>query len=84
MDELARLKSFLGKRKILNAWGYPLGKSWMILELTVHEVRELDAHPGKWDTFQRLGEAAKKKFRLEELNRKMAKKNNKKLHNNSP
>lgn len=71
MDELACLKPFLGKHKILDAWGFPLGKSWMILEPTVLKVREIDSHPRKWIAFQRLGEAAKKKLHLEDINRSL-------------
>lgn len=76
MDELARLKSYLGKDTIIKTWGYPLGKSWMILKATVEQERI--GHSGKWDAFQHLGDAAVKKLDLETLNKNIFGKRKKK------
>ncbi len=67
MDKLARLKPYLGMKTILQAWGYPLGKAWLILEGTVRAERKY--HPRKWDAFERLGEKAVKKLRVKKLNK---------------
>ena len=71
MNELARLEPYLGEDKILDTWGYPLGKSWMILEETVKAEQKYQ--PNKWKSFKDLGETAKKKFNLEKLNKEFAK-----------
>lgn len=70
MDELARLKSYVGKKEIIETWGIPMGKSWMILRETVLAERK-QSHDRKWDAFQRLAEIAIKKYNLEELNKKL-------------
>ncbi len=72
MDELSRLRPFLGQRKIIETWGYPLGKSWMILKSTIEQEREF--HPTKWEAFERIGKAAVKKYRLEKVNQEMVEK----------
>ncbi|MCK5270201.1 MAG: hypothetical protein KAJ46_05420 [Sedimentisphaerales bacterium] len=69
MDELARLEPYLGSKTIIDTWGYPLGKSWMILEETVNEERDSTYHPTKWGAFMELGREAVKRLNLEELNR---------------
>ncbi len=70
MDELARLKPYLGTKRIIEAWGIPMGKSWMILLATVNQERK--THKAKWDAFQRLAKVAIKKHKLEDLNRELA------------
>jgi len=69
MDELARLEPYLGSKKIIDTWGYPLGKSWMILEATVNAERKSTYHLAKWNAFMELGGEAVKRLNLDELNK---------------
>jgi hypothetical protein len=78
MDELAHLKWYVGKKKIIETWGLQMGKSWMILKKLVDEVRRQDTHPEKWNAFERFAKIAIKKYSLKKLNQKLAANKNKK------
>lgn len=65
MDELARLTPYIKKEKIIETWGNPMGKSWIILEKLVDDVRTQDKNLKKWKAFQRLAEKANEKYNLE-------------------
>ena len=53
MDELAWLRHYgLSDRKILEAWGKPMGKAWIVLEKVIEEQRSVDAE--KWKNFEEI------------------------------
>ncbi len=64
MDELARLEWYVDKEKIIETWGIPMGKSWIILEKLVHDKRKHDNNENKWDAFKKIGEEAAQKYNL--------------------
>jgi hypothetical protein len=68
MDQLARLGPYLGSKTILDVWGYPLGKAWMILQATVEAERK-QYQPRKWDAFEQLGKLAVTSLSLNKLNK---------------
>ena len=80
MDELAHLKSYVGEEKIIEVWGIPMGKSWMILgETVVKDERNKDKRnkspEKKWNAFQHLAEKAIEKHNLKKENKALASQN---------
>ena len=71
MDEFAHLTSYVGEEKIIEVFGSPMGKAWMILKETVKKECGRASHPKKWDAFKHLAEKAIGKHNLEELNREL-------------
>ena len=67
MDELAHLKWYVGKKKIIESWGHQMGKSWIILEKFVSDVRTQDGYLKKWKAFEYLAEEAITKYDLRKL-----------------
>lgn len=65
MDELARLTPYIKKEKIIETWGTPMGKSWIILEKLVDDVRTQDVNLKKWKAFKDMAKEAIKKYNLE-------------------
>jgi len=57
MDELVRLASFLGRKRILRTLADPLAKACSFLSL-VREERTKTCWEDKWDSFADLGEKA--------------------------
>ena len=66
MDELAHLKWYVGEKKIMETWGYQMGKSWIILEKLVGDVRTRDRYLKKWKAFEGLAKKAITKYGLEQ------------------
>jgi len=66
MDELARLKRYLGTRKMLATWDDPLGKCWCVLKPLVLEERHTIKWKTKWDAFEHLGEKAFRRVKRRE------------------
>lgn len=64
MDELARLKWYVGKEKIIEVWGHQMGKSWIILEKLVDNVRIEDGFEKKWKAFEDTAKEAIEKYNL--------------------
>ncbi len=63
MDEFAHLAPFLGgRKKILEVWDDPVGKSWVILKPIIKEEQRLTGWATKWKAFEDLGEEALKKL----------------------
>jgi hypothetical protein len=63
MDEFVRLAPFLGgRKKFLDNWYDPVGKSWRVLKPIVIEERKKTGFPTKWDAFEVCGEEALKRF----------------------
>ena len=58
LDELCHLAPYLGRGKILDAWGNPLATSWVLLKWLVQQERDKSSWPTKWAAFERLGEKA--------------------------
>ena len=58
IDEFVRLAPYLGKRRMLEVWGDPLAKAWLVLQPLVHEERELTGWSEKWDAFVKVGTKA--------------------------
>ena len=71
MDELCHLAPYVGKKRILVVFGVQLGKLWMVLRATVKEEQN-NWQPGKWLAFECLGEKARKKYSLSQMNARMA------------
>lgn len=61
MDELAWLSPYLSKRKIINVWGYPIAKSWLVVETFVIEERRISKWPEKWKAYENIAIKALKK-----------------------
>lgn len=70
MDELCRLKPFLGRRKILRVWDDPIGKAWFVASKWVKREREICSWNSKWDEFEKLGKAALKRVRRKHRQKK--------------
>ena len=66
MDELAHLKWYVSKKKIIETWGHQMGKSWIILEKLVGDVRTQDRYLKKWKAFEGLAKEAITKYGLEQ------------------
>jgi hypothetical protein len=64
MDELARMTSYVGEEKMIEEWGAPIGKSWMILDGFVYAARNRDGDENKWIAFQNLAEKAIEKHNI--------------------
>jgi len=62
MDELVHLSPYLSKRRILENWDDPLGKSWLALEPFVKKEREDCNWPDKWKEFEKYGSKALQKL----------------------
>lgn len=58
LDELCHLAPYLGRAKILEAWGNPLATSWASLKWLVQQERDQSSWPAKWSAFERCGEKA--------------------------
>lgn len=58
VDEFARLKRYIGTRRLLNVWGDPLAKAWLLLEPVVVQEREKTGWKEKWIEFERIGRKA--------------------------
>jgi hypothetical protein len=68
MDEVARLVSFLGRKKALDAWDDPFAKAWLVLGPVVKEEQQRWRWPKKWSAFEYFGQEAIKKLTREGRN----------------
>ena len=69
MDELARLIPYVKREKIIETWGVPMGKSWMILEnFIIDEINREAPHIMKWTPFEDLCKEAVEKYNLRDWN----------------
>jgi hypothetical protein len=49
LDEFARLESYIGRRRLIQIWGDPLAKAWILLEPLMADERIRAHAPEKWD-----------------------------------
>jgi len=62
MDELAGLKQFYFKKKIIKYWGIQMGKSCLILENFINDERKHNKN--KWDNFVDIAKKSIKKYNV--------------------
>ena len=58
MDEMAHLAGGVGRDKMLDVWGNPIAKAWLLLKPTVEFERTQSRWDNKWEAFKALGEEA--------------------------